>query len=245
MTDFVKNKNYDDVFLRDLYLGVSFFFTDVLHITNVVNDVKVEVPVPVIPSFVGDEQFLKDFYGNRIDKICCGSKPAVLLNTYPSGRIIGFDTFSINDSVMMSSNVRTKREVDAGNMFVEQKELEYARNSILGLDVNFSVEFRCSTNIERWKLFQSLMDNFYKERGFNFSSCGIHKIPVSISITNSYKLATKPQFKFAEFDGFYALNVPFELTTFYIANNSLDRFKEKHRVDKPTVRTGLINNSLE
>jgi hypothetical protein len=38
--DFVKNKNYDNVFLRDLYSAISYFFIDVVKIKNVIDEFR-------------------------------------------------------------------------------------------------------------------------------------------------------------------------------------------------------------
>lgn len=234
MTDFVKNKNYDNVYLRDLYSALSYFFIDVIKLPRVVDEELSYISVPIIPSFIGDEQFLRDFFVD-IDKVCCGKSPSTVLNEIPSGRIIGFDNFNINDSLLLSDSVRTKREVNSGNMFIDEIEMVYGRNSILGIDVSFNVEFKLSTNLDRMKLFQELLDNFFKERSFYFSSCGIHKIPCSVMLNNQYRLEGKKQFKFSDFDGHYTASVAFNLTTFYVSNNSRDLLKSKHMVKEPTV----------
>lgn len=234
MTDFVKNKNYDNVYLRDLYSALSYFFIDVISLPKVSNGILSRVPIPIIPSFIGSEQFLRDFFVD-INKVCCGKTPSNVLSEIPSGRIIGFDNFVINDSLMLSDNVRTKREVDKGNMFIDEKVMTYNRDAVLGLDVAFNVEFKLATNLDRMKLFQEILDNFHKERSFYFSSCGIHKIPCSISINNSHRLEGKKQFKFGDFEGYYSMNVSFNMTTFYVSKTSRDSYEKQNLVDKPTV----------
>lgn len=241
--DFVKNKNYDDVFLRDLYAGLSYFFTDVVSIKNVIDEKIKIVRVPVIPSFLGDENFVKDFF-TKLDKICCGDTVNVMLNRLPSGRIILSGGYTIDDSVITSNGVRTKREENVNNEFVDEKRMVYGRNTILGLNTSFNVEFKCNTAIERMKIFQSVLNNFHKERTFKFSSCGLHRIPVSVVITNQYKLETKNQFKFADFEGYFTLNVSFDLSTFYSVEDSLDKLTSANEVFDPTVNVTEISSGL-
>jgi hypothetical protein len=238
--DFVKNKNYDDVFLRDLYSALSYFFIDVIKIKNVIDEKIVEVDIPVIPSFIGDENFIKDFFIKH-DKICCGESVSTVLSRMPSGRIISSGSFVIDDSVISSNGVRTKREENVYNEFVEEKRLVYGRNTILGLNTSFNVDFRCNTVIERMKIFQAVVDNFHKERTFYFSSCGTHKIPSSVVITNQYRLEDKQQFKFSDYDGYLSLNVSFDLSTFYVVSDSLDKLTDQNRVFDPTLNISSDN----
>lgn len=232
--DFIKNKNYDDVFLRDLYSALSYFFIDVVKIKNVVDEKIVVVDIPVIPSFIGDENFIKDFFIKQ-DKICCGETVSTMLSRMPSGRIISSGSFTLDDSVISSNGVRTKKEENVENEFIDEKRMVYGRNTVIGLNTNFNVDFRCNTIIERMKVFQSVINNFHKERTFYFSSCGIHKIPSSVVITNQYKLDDKQQFKFSDYDGYHSLNVSFDLSTFFVIEDSLDKFTEQNRVFDPVV----------
>lgn len=234
MSDFVKNKNYDDVFLRDLYSAICYFFTDILSIKNVVNGEAVRVKIPILPSFIGSEDYMRDFFVNQ-DKICCGESPSVVLNKYPSGRVILSGGFNIDDSVITSNGVRTKREVNVDNYFIEEMETKYSRNTIIGLNTSFNIEFRCNTNIERMKIFQSILDNLHKERTFMFSSCGIHKIPASITVANSHRLETGKQFSFSDYEGFSVMTTSFELSTFYVVDDGADTMTEANRVNKPSI----------
>lgn len=238
--EFVKNKNYDNVFLRDLYSALSYFFIDVVKIKNVVDE-KIEiVQIPVLPSFIGDENFIKDFFINQ-EKICCGEKPNTLLSKMPSGRIISSGSYTIDDSVITSNGVRTKREENIDNQFVDAVRTVYGRNTVLGMNTNFNIEFRTNTIIERFKIYQSILNNFHKERTFYFSSCGIHKIPTAISITNQYKLDTKQQFKFSEFEGYFTLSVAFDLSTYYVVEDSFDKLTEENKTFDPTINIEEID----
>lgn len=235
MSDLVKNSNYDDVYLRDLYSAICYFFIDVISINNVIDGKRTKVLVPILPSFIGSEDFIRDFFINQ-DKICCGESPATLLNKYPSGRVILAGNFSVDSNMLTSNAVRTKREVNVDNFFVEAKKTVYGRNTILGLNTSFNIEFRCNSIIERMKIFQSIVDNFYKERTFYFSSCGIHKIPASVVVTDQYKVEQGQQFKFSDYDGYSSLSVSFDLSTFYVVNDSLDLLTDANKVDDPEVQ---------
>lgn len=240
MSDFVKNSNYDNVYLRDLYSAICYFFIDTVNIYNVIDGKRTKVLVPILPSFIGSEDFIRDFFINQ-DKICCGESPATLLNKYPSGRVILAGNFSIDSNMLTSNGVRTKREIELDDFFVEAKKMVYGRNTILGLNTSFNIEFRCNTTVERMKIFQAIVDTFYKERTFYFSSCGIHKIPSSIVITDQYKVEQGQQFKFTDYDGYSTISVSFDLSTFYVVNDALDQLTDENRVKDPEVRTQTSN----
>ena len=236
---FIKNSNYDNVYLRDLWSAVCYFFADTLFISNVVDGKSETVRVPVLPSFLGSEDFIKDFFINQ-EKICCGETTSTLLNVIPSGRVILPDGFNIDNSVISSNGVRTKREEEMDEFFVSNKELVYGRNTIIGVNLTFNIEFKLNSNVERMKLWEALVNIFYKERTFYFSSVGIHKIPTSISITDSLRIEGLKQFKFSDFKGL-TMTVSFDLTTYYVVKDALDKLKDNNKVNSPTVKINVEN----
>ena len=228
MSEFIKDNNFDDVFIRDVYASVCYFFLDTLSIPRIVDGKKERVSVPVLPNQVGSENFMKDFFANS--KIICGDLSVDnLVSRVPSGRINMNGGLSIDSSNVMQNAIRTKRLVDNSNDFFNDTKEMYGMRTILGVNMNFNISFKCSSQIERLKLIEELIKNFYRERNFYFSSQGIKKIPCYLSLSDSFKFEKDKQFKFSQSENLYYTDVTFDCNTFLVIDDNVDNMSNEQK----------------
>jgi hypothetical protein len=228
MSDNITN-NYDDVFLRDLFAGVSYFMYDILSISKVVDDVKVKVKVPIYPSSGVSENFIKDFFLNKEDECGLPTVGSSIVNVLPSGRILLDESLSIDSISIINNNVSTIRNTQISNDFFDTFEKTYGRRTILSMKMSFVVSIKCTSIIERFKVLEKLIEIFYKNRVFYFSSCGVDKIPATMSINDSFNLPNQKNFKFGNVDKKYVIDVSFSLNTYMLIDNNREEISEKQK----------------
>ena len=227
--------NFDDVYFRDLISSLCYFFFDTIKVSRVVDGKKTIIDIPILPSFAGSENFVKEFF---VKKSSCPNFPeySSIINSIPSGRISMDDGISIDTGMVMNNGIRTKKleSVDSNDFFDEIKT-KYARRTIITLNTSVVISIKCTSMVERFKVLQRMLSFYYKTRTFYFSSCGYNKIPCSVSIPDSFKTEKKRQFKFGEESGTYILDINFEIKTYMVLDDERDTMTDDQRNYDPTV----------
>jgi len=173
-------KNSDDIFMRSVYAGLTETLTNVTKYVQIEDDnTKKMIRVPFYLSATGQERFLYYYFSGKNYETCEefveGSYDVV-----PRG-VITFDGFTIASSEITSPHARAEFfEVDN-----DGKVLTYsAIISSIPLKMSFTLEILSSTENERMKISQSLIEELYFVRKFHFYYQGI-VVPAQISFPDS------------------------------------------------------------
>jgi hypothetical protein len=158
MAVFDESFNYDDVFLRDVTLGlIKEFYREVRWI-NVWKDQKKLVTVPFFYANIGDERFLLDAFVDDVP----GKRPELNYDQIPRG-VITLDNWGIKTGEFTNPNVP----------FYTYEEKNGELRKVVGkykplpLKFNYSIEILLGTEIDIWKCSQSIWDFFYKYKFFH------------------------------------------------------------------------------
>ena len=157
MASFDEHFNYDDIFLRDISLGLKNELHRLVRWVNVFEDNKYLITVPFFYSLVGDNRFLKDAF---IDDTA--SKIELNYDQIPRGH-------------MMLQSWRTKLEEMTNNHvpFFTYEEKDgmlrkvYGKYTPIPMVLNYDVEILLDSEGDIWKCSQALLDSFHKYKFFH------------------------------------------------------------------------------
>jgi hypothetical protein len=156
--------NFNDVFLRDLSLGVMNEFFRKVRWVNVWDDRKELITVPVYYGMTGDEKFLLDAY---VDDIV-GKRPELNIDPIPRAHFVLDNSTIVRDQY-------TNPNVD----MIYYKEIDGVLTKLQGMirripiKATYSIEFRVNKEIDLMKCYQSLWDFFFAYKYFYIMSNSI------------------------------------------------------------------------
>jgi len=182
MSGFLEKYNVDDVFLRNVIVGLLRSLNERLTYTQI-NDKQeiLNVYVPFLYSMSGDESFLKDYYLDYFD--CDDEQPFADGNydVIPRG-IVNLSNVNIDPNALTNGFIRTtyNKESTEGEM----KALS-AYTNFIPLILSFDITLRTDTLLDTFKLFQSIIQTFYKVYSFNVEFGGM-PIPVQVGFPEDY-----------------------------------------------------------
>ena len=146
--------NFEDIFLRDLTVGVLYTLEDKIKWRNRFSSGDVFVKVPIYYSLSGDERFLLDSFSDDI----VSENRYVELNTdtIPRGHLT-LTGFNIKSDEFANPNVWLKMVVE--NEWEIRKVLTQVR--AIPITVNYDLEILVSSEIDTFKCSQALMDTMW------------------------------------------------------------------------------------
>ena len=160
-----EQKNYDNVFFRDLTLSILDTLESELYWINNFSSNKTTVNVPFYHAMTGDERFLLDAFtddiiGNRFTEMNTDIIPRGHLD------LTGVD---IRSDEMANPNVfiRINTEID------EEMRKVLVKIRAIPLTVKYDMTIILSTNIDYYKCMQAIMDKLWLYRFMNFEYNGI------------------------------------------------------------------------
>lgn len=182
MGEFLHKYNTDNVHSRAVIIGLINLLNTKITYDNVLGDNNVdEVEVPFFYSMTGDERFLQDYF---LDWNECIS-PRVADGNYdviPRG-IAKLTGNTINTSAMTHRFVR-------GNYVQEVNGQLQTYNAFLNsipLTMDFEIEIETDTNLDAFKIQQSIIETFYKTQVFSVSYKGF-RVPCQVGFPEDYGL---------------------------------------------------------
>jgi hypothetical protein len=205
--------NSDDVFLRNVILGVSYFFYDMIYVNQVIDGNVTKKNVPIFYALSGSSQFLNDIYSNK-DLNC--PDPSVFngnYNSIPSG-YFKLTSAEINSNDITNGFIKANFFMTEETEFSSQMKEMSARTLFLPMNMSIDVEIKCSSEIERMKVFQAIISKFYKIKKFWFRYLGFSRIPCTISFPESYGIEKNFQFTSDDADNRYKLTFSMELLSY-------------------------------
>lgn len=182
MAQFLQKYNIDDVFLRNVIVGMLKNLNDKLTYTQINQQQQVlQVFIPFFYSMSGDESFLQDFYLDYID--CDGQSPFAEGNydVVPRG-ILNLSSVGINTQAITNGFVRSTYNVEDTQ---GQMKAYSAYTNYIPLDLAFDVTIRTDTLLDTFKIFETCVQTFYKVFDYSVEFEGI-RIPVQVGFPETY-----------------------------------------------------------
>jgi hypothetical protein len=222
MSQFLEKYNIDEVFLRNVIVGMLKTLNDKLTYTQINEQQEVlEVFVPFFYSMSGDESFLQDFYMDYID--CDGQSPFAEGNydVIPRG-ILNLNGVNIETSAITNGFVRATYNVE--DLQGQMKALS-AYTNFIPLSLSFDVIIRTDTLLDTFKIFQSSIQSFYKVYSFSVEFGGM-RIPVQVGFPEQYPNDKQIEFSYASTQKWIETKFTVTVETYFPQKNlQTERFR--------------------
>jgi len=169
-------KNFEEVFLRSVMVGLNYSLYKRIGAPQVVNGVTTMKYFPWL-FLSHNEQLMRDYYDNppdyceELDPKLDGNYeqvPGASMRFTGSG-IVTDEMGSKYQRSIYTKNVKTEHGTDT--------RLMSARTLWIPVNVNFEVKIKCSSDIERLKIWQECVRRLYKTIKFHIRFEGFAKIP--------------------------------------------------------------------
>lgn len=211
MKGFLEKYNMDEVFLRGVILGLLRNLNEKVTYTQINQEQEVlKVYIPFIYSMAGDESFLQDFYLDYLD--CDGNSPFAEGNydIIPRG-VINLSGVNIDTGSLTNGFVRATYNVEdvQGNM----KAFSSYTTSI-PLSLTFDVRLRADTLLDTFKIFQSVIQVFYKVFSFSVEFGGM-RIPVQVGFPEQYQNDKQIEFSYLNTQKYIETTFTIAVETYY------------------------------
>lgn len=211
MKGYLEKYNVDEVFLRGVILGLLRNLNEKLTYTQINQQQQVlKVYIPFFYSLAGDESFLQDFYLDYLD--CDGNSPFAEGNydIIPRG-VISLSGVNIETGSLTNGFVRATYNVEdvQGNM-----KAFSAYTTSIPLSMTFDVRLRADTLLDTFKIFQSVIQVFYKVFSFNVEFGGMG-IPVQVGFPEQYPNDKQLEFSYLNTQKYIETNFTIAVETYY------------------------------
>lgn len=160
MNQFEQKSNYDNVFLRNITLGVMSEFYRKIRWINTWNDKQKLITVPVYYSSVGNERFMLDAF---VDDII-GTRPELNIDPVPRA-LFNISDFLVKKSEISNPNVNMAFYKEENGIL--KKKL--AKFQVLPIKVDYQIEIKIASEIDLMKCQQSILDWFYNYKYFYYT----------------------------------------------------------------------------
>lgn len=223
--------DYDDVFFRSVSIGLINLLTNKLHIWHRQDDTKyIDVPVPFFYDHAGDERFIQDmFFGNSLDDCVDLKQAEASYDKIPRGHI-KLTSASINASMLTNRFVRGefRKENDKGQLITYNAPINH-----IPLDLSFEVKMVLDGELGALKIWQRLIEVFYKIHIFSFLWGGF-VIKAQVGFPESHDLSKSPATTYGEDK---QLEIPFnlEVQTFLPVIDTTLEFRKDVRIEQFNV----------
>jgi hypothetical protein len=168
------------------------------------------VYIPFFYSLSGDESFLQDFYLDYQD--CDGNSPFAEGNydIIPRGIVnligVNIDTASITNGFVRATY---NSEDTEGNM-----KAYSSYTSSIPLSMTFDVKLRADSLLDTFKIFQSVIQVFYKVFSFSVEFGGM-RIPVQVGFPEQYQNDKQIEFSYLSTQKYIETTFSIQVETYY------------------------------
>lgn len=192
MGQFLHKYNTDNVHSRAVIIGLVNLLNSKIQFENVLSDTQVDVvTVPFFYSMTGDERFLQDFFLEWNEcvhpKIADGNYDVI-----PRG-VVQLTSNTINTSAMTHRFVRGSyvKEVNG------QLQTFNAFINSIPLTMSFTVNIETDTNLDAFKIQQTIIETFYKTQVFSVSYKGF-RVPCQVGFPEDYGIEKTFEFSYGD-----------------------------------------------
>jgi hypothetical protein len=222
MAQFLEKYNIDEVFLRNVIVGMLRNLNEKLTYTQINQQQEIlEVFVPFFYSMSGDESFLQDFYLNYID--CDGQSPFAEGNydVVPRG-ILNLSGVNIDQNALTNGFVRATYNIE--DLKGQMKALS-AYTNFIPLSLTFDITLRTDTLLDTFKLFQSSIQAFYKVFSYSVEFGGM-RIPVQVGFPEQYPNDKQIEFSYGSTQKWIETKFAITVETYFPQKNlQTERFR--------------------
>lgn len=192
MSGFLEKYNVDEVFLRGIIVGLLRNLNERVTYTQINQQQQIlQVYIPFFYSMSGDETFLQDFYLDYLD--CDGQSPFAEGNydIIPRG-IVTLTGVNIETASLTSGFVRATYNVEDVQ---GQMKAYSAYTTSIPLSMTFDVKLRADTLLDTFKIFQAVIQVFYKVFSFSVEFGGM-RVPVQVGFPEQYQNDKQLEFSY-------------------------------------------------
>ncbi len=207
-------KNSDDVFDRSLIVGLLSFLHDTIQVPETRNGETTLKVVPCFYSRTGETQFVIDYFLDT-DKYAtkdCLRVAEGITNRIPSG-VISIQAARILEDSLTSGGARAVYSRKVETDFGDEIRQFSARTDFIPQEYDFNLEFRCTSDLERMKIRQVLVQRFYRARRFFIQHAGFQGIPVLVGFPSEFDLSKDFQYQFPDGGDYPKLALSLEVRT--------------------------------
>lgn len=221
---FTHRHNTDDVFSRAVIVGLINLLNNKIQYTNILSDTETDViDVPWFFNQAGDERFMQDYFTFWNDCIHPKLSPGNF-DVIPRGNCT-LTGENIDTGMLTHRFVRGKRvkEIDG------RLETFNAYLNSIPLSMSFDCEILCDTQLNAFKIQQTIREVFYKVQIFHTSYDGF-RIPCQTGFPESMGLEKTFEYSYGD-DNKITLSFQLEVETYQPV---MDKTSERHDSNRMT-----------
>lgn len=200
--DFIVKKNNDDVFMRNIIVALSKFLYDVIKIKEIKDGEEI---VKTVKIFYGasDQQYLSDMFldPHQYEWIQDGMTEddykQIVEGQYrkvPYG-VFTFESAGLQPNFMSGGYERAEFVMDVENEMGISTETFSARTNFVPEQFNVNLEIKASSEIERMKIYDVVVENLWKANMFSFRYKGFQGLPCTISFPDNAQMEKNLSFR--------------------------------------------------
>lgn len=211
MSGFLEKYNVDEVFLRGIIVGLLRSLNEKVTYTQINQQQQIlQVYIPFFYSMSGDETFLQDFYMDYLD--CDGNSPFAEGNydIIPRG-VVTLTGVNIETSGLTNGYVRATYNIED---LQGQMKAYSAYTTSIPLSMSFDIKLRADTLLDTFKIFQAVIQTFYKVFSFNVEFGGM-RIPVQVGFPEQYQNDKQLEFSYSNTQKWIETNFSIAVETYY------------------------------
>lgn len=154
-----EDKNYDDVFLRNVIVGYLGFLNERFYWYNKTENGPVKVPIPFYYSLTGDNRYINDaFLDDTPQNRIIGNADPI-----PRG-VLSLSSWAVKSDEFTNPNVwlNVNKEID------DELQQIVTQTKAVPVKLTFSIDAVCDAELDIFKSWQVYMENQYMYRYFTF-----------------------------------------------------------------------------
>jgi len=224
---FLDLKTQDLSFIRKVIVATLSYLYDTVYIPEVKNGAPVMEKVPIYYSRTGDWQFLIDHFLDN-DKYCkeLGLPKDGNINTYPSG-VMTFNNIQIISGDLTNKYERIMYFKDSIDEFGGETHQMSSRTEILPISMDLEIKWRSTTDLQRFKIWESITANLWRSETYAFNYNGFDRIPCTLGFPDSSNMSKSFNFSMGSQEDYIEFSSNLELITYLpIGDRSTERYAE-------------------
>lgn len=227
MPDIVE-KSFTSPFIRTCIVGLVGRLQGLIKISVPKNLQEEEIiEVPISYSQIGSESYLRGlFLENEQYCLLKDKVDGTGGRTMPYGTVVMDDSLSVETSEIGSVGARVDHQILVHDEFGTSIEMCNSRVAFLPITLSFKLVFKCDTELTKFKIIDSILDNLIYPKKFKISHRGIHNIGCTIKLSESISGIVRQEFSYDNTDGGISeVSVNIDLLTYkpIISNSSTYR----------------------
>lgn len=237
MAGFLEKYNVDEVFLRGIIVGLLRNLNEKVTYTQINQQQQIlKVYIPFFYSMSGDETFLQDFYLDYLN--CDGNSPFAEGNydVIPRG-IVSLSGVNIETASLTSGFVRATYNVED---LQGQMKAYSAYTTSIPLSMTFDVKLRADTLLDTFKIFEAVVQVFYKVFSFSVEFGGM-RVPVQVGFPEQYTNDKQLEFSYSNTQKWIETSFTVAVETYY-PQKDLETERFRGNLMQAGIRLKLITD---